>query len=106
MLARRGSVARALVAGQGRGCLSAPVRRRRFASAAAAAASSSPLKVAVCAGDGIGVDVSDATFRMLAAVQSSYGFVVEPTFYDWGCDYCDTHGVCAPDDMIDVSGRA
>ena len=52
------------------------------------------------------MDVSDATFRMLAAVQSSYGFVVEPTFYDWGCDYCDTHGVCAPDDMIDVSGRA
>ena len=61
------------------------------------------LKVACYAGDGIGADVTDATFRMLAAVQSAYGFVVEPTFYDWGCDYCDVHGVCAPDDMIDVS---
>ena len=60
------------------------------------------LSVACYAGDGIGVDVTNATFRMLAAVQSAYGFTAEPTFYDWGCDYCDVHGTCAPDDMIDV----
>eukprot|EP01043_Picozoa_sp_COSAG02_P043744 COSAG02_NODE_3840_length_6161_cov_19.811778_4_plen_98_part_00 len=60
------------------------------------------LSVACYAGDGIGVDVTNATFRMLAAVQSPYGFTIEPTFYDWGCDYCDVHGTCAPDDMIDV----
>ena len=41
------------------------------------------LSVACYAGDGIGVDVTNATFRMLAAVQSAYGFTVEPTFYDW-----------------------
>jgi hypothetical protein len=39
---------------------------------------------------------------MLAAVQAEYGLAVAPTFYPWGCDYHDEHGVCAPDDMIEV----
>jgi len=27
---------------------------------------------------------------------------VEPTWFDWGCDYHDKHGSCAPDDMIEI----
>ena len=73
-----------------------PASWRRAASTAPAA---SPLRIAVYAGDGIGVDVSRSTFRLLEAVGSSYGFAVEPTWYGWGCDYYDEHGVCAPDDM-------
>jgi tartrate dehydrogenase/decarboxylase/D-malate dehydrogenase len=58
--------------------------------------------IAVYPGDGIGVDVSEATFHLLEAMEDKYGFELETEWYPWGCDYYDKHGKAAPDDMIET----
>eukprot|EP00941_MAST-03F_sp_MAST-3F-sp1_P003305 g3305.t1 len=63
---------------------------------------SSSYSIGVYPGDGIGVDVSDATFRVLDKMGEKYGFQLEQTWYPWGCDYFDKTGKAAPDDMTDT----
>lgn len=54
-------------------------------------------------GDGIGIDVTQCAERVLDAVQREYGgFSFDREWFPWGCDYYDKHGMCAPEDMIDV----
>lgn len=62
----------------------------------------STYSIGVYPGDGIGVDVTEATFRLLDAMEEKYEFKLEATWYPWGCDYHDETGKAAPDDMIDT----
>ena len=74
--------------------------RRRLLQTAAARAP----RIAFYPGDGIGVDVTDATLRLLEHAQSQHNFALETTVFDWNSSsYADANGGrCAPDDMIDI----
>lgn len=60
-------------------------------------------KIAHYPGDGIGVDVSEAAIRVLAAVEEKVGgFSLEYERFDWGADaYYETHGCIVPEDYIE-----
>ena len=59
-------------------------------------------RIALYPGDGIGKDVTDQVVRLLEHMQgSSAGFEMSFERFDWGCDYCDQHGVVVPDDYLD-----
>ena len=62
----------------------------------------STYSIGVYPGDGIGVDVTKATFRLLGAMEEKYRFKLESNWYPWGCDYYDKTGTVAPDSMIDT----
>lgn len=63
-------------------------------------------KIALYPGDGIGIEVTDATVRLLEAVQEkSPGLDFEFTRFDWGVQYYDRHGVVAPEDFLEVLRR-
>ena len=53
--------------------------RRRLLQTAAARAP----RIAFYPGDGIGVDVTDATLRLLEHAQSQHNFALETTVFDW-----------------------
>ncbi len=58
-------------------------------------------RVALYPGDGIGVDVVDATVAVLAAVaQKLGGFALAYERFDWGMTHYDKHGRVAPEDFL------
>jgi len=69
-------------------------------SARSLSSAATPLRIAVYPGDGIGIEVTAAAFRLLEAMPS---VAVAPTWFPWGCDYADGEGEgkCAPEDMIE-----
>ena len=62
--------------------------RRRLLQTAARAP-----RIAFYPGDGIGVDVTDATLRLLEHAQSQHNFALETTVFDWNSSsYADANG--------------
>ena len=49
-------------------------------------------RIAVVPGDGIGREVTPAALEVLEAAGERFGFRLEPTEYEWGCDYFVEHG--------------
>ena len=72
--------------------------RRRLLQTAAARAP----RIAFYPGDGIGVDVTDATLRLLEHAQLQHNFALETTVFDWNSSsYADANsGRCAPPSSI------
>lgn len=59
-------------------------------------------KIAVMAGDGIGVEVMPEGLRALEAVSKKYGITFEYEHFDWSsADYYQQHGKMLPDDWFD-----
>jgi tartrate dehydrogenase/decarboxylase/D-malate dehydrogenase len=57
-------------------------------------------KIAVIPGDGIGVEVIDATLPILHEAAARFGFSLELQSFDWSCDYYLKNGRMMPDDGI------
>lgn len=57
-------------------------------------------KLALIPGDGIGLDVTDATMEVLTAAAHRFGFELENDVFPWSCDYYLKHGVMMPEDGI------
>ncbi|MEF8802405.1 MAG: isocitrate/isopropylmalate family dehydrogenase [Halolamina sp.] len=53
-------------------------------------------------GDGIGVEVTDATLPLVDRVAEDHGFAVETTRYDWGSEHYLEHGSMMPDGALDL----
>lgn len=61
------------------------------------------LRIAVYPGDGIGIEVTDHTVRLLQAVQEHSGdFHLELETFPWGGDYYFEHGVLVPPDYLET----
>ncbi|WP_423211089.1 tartrate dehydrogenase [Paracoccus yeei] len=58
-------------------------------------------KIALIPGDGIGVDVTEATMQVLAAAGTRFGFTLEPTRFDWSCETYLATGRMMPEDGIE-----
>ena len=58
-------------------------------------------KIALIPGDGIGVDVTEATMQVLAAAGTRFGFTLEPTRFDWSCETYLAIGRMMPEDGIE-----
>ena len=52
-------------------------------------------------GDGIGLEVTEATLPLVDRVADDHGFSVETTTYDWGSERYLEHGSMMPDDALD-----
>ncbi|MEJ2589717.1 MAG: isocitrate/isopropylmalate family dehydrogenase [Deltaproteobacteria bacterium] len=50
-------------------------------------------RIAVIPGDGVGSEVSAEAVKLLEGAAEKYGFQVETTPFEWGCDYYLEHGV-------------
>lgn len=59
-------------------------------------------KIALIPGDGIGVDVTDATMQVLDAAAARYGFALQPTRFDWSCETYLATGRMMPEDGIEI----
>jgi len=60
-------------------------------------------QVAVYPGDGIGIDVTAETMKVLRAAESRCGFRIEATEMPWGCAWAAHHGGhVAPPDFLDT----
>jgi tartrate dehydrogenase/decarboxylase/D-malate dehydrogenase len=60
-------------------------------------------KIALWPGDGIGQEVMPEAVKVLTSLQKSSGtFELETDHFDWGCDYYDKHGACAPPDHLEI----
>ncbi|MEQ8791887.1 MAG: tartrate dehydrogenase [Pirellulaceae bacterium] len=59
-------------------------------------------QIAVYPGDGIGVDVTEQALRVLEAVQSTGGFQLATTTFDWGVTHWRRTGKVVPDDFLDA----
>lgn len=57
-------------------------------------------QIALIPGDGIGVDVTDATMDVLNVAARKFGFTLVPEAFDWSCAYYQKHGAMMPDDGI------
>ncbi len=58
-------------------------------------------KIAVIPGDGVGIEVIDATLPVLERISGTFGFTLELTNFDWSCDYYLQHGRMMPKDGIE-----
>lgn len=58
-------------------------------------------KIAVIAGDGIGVDVIAAGIGVLKNAASAFGFGLHFEEYPWGCDYYFEHGAMMSESALD-----
>ncbi|MBJ6138869.1 tartrate dehydrogenase [Marinobacter litoralis] len=56
--------------------------------------------IAVIPGDGVGVEVTEATLKVLLAAAEKFGFNLAPTQYEWGCEYYVEHGEMMPADGL------
>ncbi|GHG96164.1 tartrate dehydrogenase [Pseudodonghicola xiamenensis] len=61
-------------------------------------------KLALIPGDGIGVDVTDATMEVLAAAGTQFGFALETETFPWSCEYYLQTGAMMPEDGIETLG--
>ncbi len=59
-------------------------------------------EIALLPGDGIGVEVVDATLPLLEAAADRHGFSVETTRYGWGSERYLDEGAMMPDDAIET----
>ncbi len=59
-------------------------------------------KIAVIAGDGIGVEVIDEGIRVIDAAADAYGFGIEFEKLPWSCTYYQEHGEMMPADGLDI----
>lgn len=57
--------------------------------------------IALIPGDGIGVDVTDATMRVLDTAATRFGFALSFTTLPWSCEYYLEHGMMMPEDGIE-----
>lgn len=68
-------------------------------------ATSAPLRIAVIAGDGIGMEVVPEGLRVLDAVSRRFGIAMEFRHFDFAsCAYYQRHGKMLPDDWKDQLG--
>ncbi len=61
-----------------------------------------PYKIALIPGDGIGVDVTEATMQVLDAAAAKFDFALEPTTFPWSCEYYLEQGAMMPADGIET----
>lgn len=59
-------------------------------------------KLALIPGDGIGVDVIDASMKVLTAAAARFGFTFDSTTFPWSCNYYLQHGHMMPQDGIET----
>ncbi|MEJ5902539.1 tartrate dehydrogenase [Ochrobactrum teleogrylli] len=59
-------------------------------------------KIALIPGDGIGVDVTEAAWRVLQAAAGKFGFALEGKTFEWSCDYFLRTGRMMPEDGIET----
>ncbi len=62
-------------------------------------------KLALIPGDGIGVDVTEATMDVLSKAASRFGFQIETETFPWSCEYNLEHGSMMPDDGIETLSK-
>ena len=60
-----------------------------------------PHHIAAIAGDGIGKEVMPVAQTVLDAAAEQYGFALEWTAFDWGCEHYAQTGVMMPGDGLD-----
>ncbi|SIR23260.1 tartrate dehydrogenase/decarboxylase / D-malate dehydrogenase [Paracoccus thiocyanatus] len=58
-------------------------------------------KIALIPGDGIGVDVTQATMQVLDTAAARFGFTLDATRFDWSCETCLSTGRMMPPDGIE-----
>lgn len=58
-------------------------------------------RIAVIAGDGVGLEVMPAAMSSLKLVAQRHDFTLAETEFDWGSDYYKKHGSMMPSDGID-----
>lgn len=58
--------------------------------------------IALIPGDGIGVDVTDATMQVLDAAAGRFGFTLKATRFDWSCETYLATGRMMPEDGIET----
>jgi tartrate dehydrogenase/decarboxylase / D-malate dehydrogenase len=58
-------------------------------------------KIALIPGDGIGIDVTDATMQVLDATADRFGFTLEATRFDWSCETYLATGRMMPEEGIE-----
>ncbi|WP_417714417.1 tartrate dehydrogenase [Pseudophaeobacter arcticus] len=59
-------------------------------------------EIALIPGDGIGVDVTDATVQVMAAAAQKFGFHLNTTEFPWSCEWYLQHGTMMPEDGIET----
>ncbi len=59
-------------------------------------------RIAVIPGDGIGVEVVDAAWRVLNAAAVAHRFELVGTTFPWSCEYYLAHGRMMPENGIDL----
>lgn len=59
-------------------------------------------KLALIPGDGIGVDVTEATMQVLDAAAARFGFALTSETFPWSCEYYLEHGAMMPEDGIET----
>ncbi|MCS5732518.1 tartrate dehydrogenase [Herbiconiux daphne] len=64
-----------------------------------------PARIAVIAGDGIGLEVVPAAIRCIDAVREVHGVELEWRELDWGSDYYRANGRMMPADGLDLLAR-
>jgi 3-isopropylmalate dehydrogenase len=60
-----------------------------------------PQRIAVLAGDGIGVDVTKEALEVLAAVTGRFGLPIEPVSFPWSADHYLKTGETLPEGALD-----
>ncbi|MCA0920833.1 tartrate dehydrogenase [Pseudooceanicola nanhaiensis] len=58
--------------------------------------------IALIPGDGIGVDVTDATMEVLTAAGEAHGFALKTETFPWSCEYYVETGAMMPADGIET----
>ena len=61
----------------------------------------SEFRVAVYPGDGIGVEVTEQTVRVLKQIEATSELAFALTDLPWGIDYWRQHGTLVPDDFLE-----
>lgn len=59
-------------------------------------------KIAMYPGDGIGIEVTAATEKVLRAAEKRFGFTLKLTEFNWGSRYWQETGKLVPDDYLDI----
>lgn len=58
--------------------------------------------IAVIPGDGVGKEISREAVKILSAAAEKFGFGVNTTDFEWGCDYYLKHSRMNPENMLDT----
>ena len=63
-------------------------------------------KILLIPGDGIGVEVVDASIKVLDAVAEKNNFNLKYTFYDWGSEYFFKNNTMMPENALDLLSKS